>query len=106
MWTSWNDTASEDDGFSTPMSKQDLVLSWKQLSVSVEKKTPKLFGRSEVVQQQILNNGKENKFNTYLIVLKHNFIEITKYYYTCCEHSKNSFIHLCTYKLVFTVQHI
>lgn len=59
MWQAWNDTAGENDNYySTELFKPDLVLSWKQLNVTVTKKIPKLFGRSEIVNKQILNNGK------------------------------------------------
>jgi len=63
MWKAWDNTAEEDD-YSSPLFKRDLVLSWKQLSVTVVKKIPKLFGSSEVITKQILNNGK---------ILKHIF---------------------------------
>lgn len=57
MWKAWNNTGEEEDDYST-LFKGDLVLSWKQLSVTVVKKIPKLIGSSEVVDKQILNNGK------------------------------------------------
>lgn len=57
MWKAWNNTGEEEDDFS-PLFKRDLVLSWKQLNVTVVRKIPKLFGSSEVVTKQILNNGK------------------------------------------------
>jgi hypothetical protein len=60
MWQAWNDTAGEDSNYSTELFKPDLVLSWKQLNVTVTKKVPKLFGLSEVINKQILNNGKNN----------------------------------------------
>jgi len=56
MWKAWNNTGEEVDDYSS--FKGDLVLSWKQLSVTVVKKIPKLIGSSEVVTKQILNNGK------------------------------------------------
>ena len=58
MWKAWNNTAEEEDDYSSPLFRRDLVLSWKQLNVTVVKKIPKLFGGSEVVTKQILNNGK------------------------------------------------
>jgi len=59
MWKAWNNTNEEEDDYSSPLLfKRDLVLSWKQLNVTVVRKTPKLFGSSEVVTKQILNNGK------------------------------------------------
>lgn len=59
MWQAWNDTAAEEDvNNSTSLFKEDLVLSWKQLNVTVVKKNPKLFGRSKIVHQKILDNGK------------------------------------------------
>jgi hypothetical protein len=61
MWKAWNNTAEEEDDSSSPLFKRDLVLSWKQLSVTVVKKIPKLIGSSEVVTKQILNNGKIEK---------------------------------------------
>lgn len=61
MWKAWNSTAEEEDDNSSPLFKRDLVLSWKQLSVTVVKKIPKLIGSSEVVTKQILNNGKIEK---------------------------------------------
>lgn len=61
MWKAWNKTADdEDDNYLTPLFKRDLVLSWKQLSVTVAKKVPKLFGSSEITQKQILDNGEKN----------------------------------------------
>lgn len=61
MWkAAWDDRASEIEDYSTPLSKQYLVLSWKQLSVTVKKKTTTFFGRSEIVYKQILDNGKSN----------------------------------------------
>lgn len=57
MWKAWNNAGEEEDDNST-LFKGDLVLSWKQLSVTVVKKIPKLIGSSEVVTKQILNNGK------------------------------------------------
>lgn len=61
MWNTWNNTGREADDFSTALFKRDMVLSWKQLNVSVaKKKNPKLFGRSEVVYKPILDNGKDN----------------------------------------------
>jgi len=60
MWKAWNSADGEDDDLSAELSKRDLVLSWKQLNVTVVKKIPKLFGRSKVVHQQILDNGKDN----------------------------------------------
>ncbi|XP_025207194.1 protein scarlet-like [Melanaphis sacchari] len=60
MWKAWNNTAEEEDDNSSTLFKRDLVLSWKQLNVSVVKKIPKLFGSSEVVTQQILNNVSGN----------------------------------------------
>lgn len=66
MWKAWNDTGTgtevyEDDDGSAPLFKRDLVLSWKQLNVTVEKKIHKFFGRSEIVRKQILDNGKNHK---------------------------------------------
>lgn len=58
MWKAWNNTGEEEDDYSSTLFKGDLVLSWKQLSVTVVKKMPKLIGSSEVVTKQILNNGK------------------------------------------------
>jgi len=58
MWKAWNSTNEEVDDYSSPLFKRDLVLSWKQLNVTVVRKIPKLFGSSEVVTKQILNNGK------------------------------------------------
>ncbi|XP_026808219.1 protein scarlet-like [Rhopalosiphum maidis] len=60
MWKAWNNTAEEEDDNSSPLFKRDLVLSWKQLSVTVIKKIPKLIGSSEVVTKQILNNVSGN----------------------------------------------
>jgi len=60
MWKAWNNTAEEEDD-SSPLFKRDLVLSWKQLNVTVVRKIPKIFGSSEVVTKQILNNGKLTK---------------------------------------------
>ncbi|XP_060853395.1 protein scarlet-like [Rhopalosiphum padi] len=60
MWKAWNSTAEEEDDNSSPLFKRDLVLSWKQLSVTVVKKIPKLIGSSEVVTKQILNNVSGN----------------------------------------------
>jgi len=62
MWTAWNNNAGDgdaDDRRGAELFKRDLVLSWKQLNVTVTKKVPKLFGRSEVVREQILDNGKD-----------------------------------------------
>lgn len=61
MWEAWDSTTAEDDGggYSSPLFKRDLVLSWKQLNVTVRKKIPKLFGTSEVVDEHILKNGKD-----------------------------------------------
>ncbi|KAL5236302.1 hypothetical protein ACI65C_003712 [Semiaphis heraclei] len=59
MWKAWNNTGEEEDDFS-PLFKRDLVLSWKQLNVTVVRKIPKLFGSSEVVTKQILNNVSGN----------------------------------------------
>lgn len=69
MWKAWNNTAEEEDN-SSPLFKRDLVLSWKQLNVTVEKKIPKLFGSSEVVTKKILNNGKiaKNTFNNIVLL--------------------------------------
>lgn len=62
MWQAWNDTAAvEDLNNSNSMFKGDLVLSWKQINVTVVKKNPKLFGRSEIVHQKILDNGKNRE---------------------------------------------
>lgn len=61
MWKAWNNTGTEVNDFSTTLFKGDLVLSWKRLNVSVAKKIPKLFGRSEVVYKPILDNGKDNQ---------------------------------------------
>jgi len=58
MWKAWNNTTEEEDDYSSQLFKRDLVLSWKQLNVTVERKIPKFFGSSEVVTKQILNNGK------------------------------------------------
>ncbi|KAF0761523.1 protein scarlet-like [Aphis craccivora] len=58
MWKAWNNTGEEVDDYSS--FKGDLVLSWKQLSVTVVKKIPKLIGSSEVVTKQILNNVSGN----------------------------------------------
>lgn len=61
MWkAAWDDRVSEIEDYSTPMSKQYLVLSWKQLSVTVKKKIPKFLGRSEVVYKKILDNGRSS----------------------------------------------
>ncbi|XP_001942858.2 protein scarlet [Acyrthosiphon pisum] len=60
MWKAWNSTNEEDDDYSSPLFKRDLVLSWKQLNVTVVRKIPKLFGSSEVVTKQILNNVSGN----------------------------------------------
>lgn len=59
MWKAWNKTISEDDNYSPPLFKRDLVLSWKQLSVTVIRKVPKFFGPSEIIHKQILDNGKK-----------------------------------------------
>ncbi|KAE9544331.1 hypothetical protein AGLY_001510 [Aphis glycines] len=59
MWKAWNNAGEEEDDNST-LFKGDLVLSWKQLSVTVVKKIPKLIGSSEVVTKQILNNVSGN----------------------------------------------
>lgn len=58
MWKAWNNTYEEEDDNSLPLFKRDLVLSWKQLNVTVVRKIPKLIGRGEVETKQILNNGK------------------------------------------------
>lgn len=58
MWRAWDNTAERDDDFSMPMFKRDLILSWKQLDVTVVKKVPRYFGPSEIIHKQILNNGK------------------------------------------------
>lgn len=69
MWKAWNDAdtgadvdgGDDDYGYGDgelPLFKRDLVLSWKQLNVTVEKKIPKLFGRAEIVRNQILDNGE------------------------------------------------
>ncbi|XP_022169227.1 protein scarlet-like [Myzus persicae] len=60
MWKAWNNTAEEEDDYSSPLFKRDLVLSWKQLNVTVVRKIPKLLGSSEVVTKQILNNVRGN----------------------------------------------
>lgn len=60
MWEAWNGTTFEDDDYSTPLFKRDLVLSWKQLNVTVRKKIPKFFGATEVVDEHILKNGKND----------------------------------------------
>lgn len=59
MWKVWNDTAGKNNDFSNNIqtSKHDFMLSWKHLSVTVEKKTPKWFGTSEVLHKRILDNG-------------------------------------------------
>lgn len=69
MWQAWNDTASEDNDYSTELFKPDLVLSWKQLNVTVTKKIPKLFGRNEFVNKQILNNGENNNSGTISVLI-------------------------------------
>ncbi|CAI6363772.1 unnamed protein product [Macrosiphum euphorbiae] len=60
MWKAWNSTNEEVDDYSSTLFKRDLVLSWKQLNVTVVRKIPKLFGSSEVVTKQILNNVSGN----------------------------------------------
>lgn len=60
MWKAWNKTAGEDENHLTPFYKGDLVLSWKQLCVTVVKKVPKFFGPSVITEQQILDNGEKN----------------------------------------------
>lgn len=57
MWKAWNDTVGENDIYPPLISKQDLVLSWKQLSVTVTKKTSKFFSQSELIHKRILDNG-------------------------------------------------
>lgn len=73
MWQAWNGTAGEDSNYSTELFKPDLVLSWKQLNVTVTKKIPKLFGRSKVINKHILNNGKNN--NNSILISKKNSID-------------------------------
>lgn len=68
MWKAWNNTDCESDESSMPISKQDLVLSWKQLSVTVVKKIPKFIGRSEVVHKQILDNGENYRWQSFIII--------------------------------------
>lgn len=66
MWSAWNGghagaAEDEDRGYGdggTALFKRDLVLSWKRLNVTVEKKIPKFFGRAEIVRNQILDNGE------------------------------------------------
>lgn len=62
MWKAWNNADGDDDDRPATVAelfKRDLVLSWKQLNVTVVKKNPKLFGWSEIVNKQILYNGKK-----------------------------------------------
>lgn len=59
MWKAWDDTVYENDDHSMPLFKQNLVLSWKQLNVTVEKKIPTFFGPSKIVHKQILDNGEK-----------------------------------------------
>ncbi|XP_050533144.1 protein scarlet-like [Daktulosphaira vitifoliae] len=58
MSNAWNNLDEVED--SRPVFKNDLVLSWKQLSVTVKKKTPRLFGASKVVYKKILSNVSGN----------------------------------------------
>ncbi|VVC31665.1 ABC transporter-like,P-loop containing nucleoside triphosphate hydrolase,AAA+ ATPase domain,ABC [Cinara cedri] len=65
MWTAWNNAETgtevyDDDDDSATLFKRDLVLSWKQLNVTVDKKIPKFFGRSEIARKQILDNVSGN----------------------------------------------
>lgn len=66
MWKAWNNTGCESDESSMPICKPDLVLSWKQLSVTVVKKIPKFIGRSEVVHKQILDNGENYQWHHFI----------------------------------------
>lgn len=76
MWKAWNNTSGEYNDFSTTLFQRDLVLSWKQLNVSVAKKNPKLFGCSEVVYEQILYNGKDSQWYTFDTVLEMGFLNV------------------------------